>query len=214
MLKVIKKPTVVLTVFMVAMATSCTNDDYSFFGDDDLNLNSQIPMTRSGSEQSTYGPNVNEFSYGENECCLVALVELQKQSMPNHSFCDTLTATNFYNSVKGYATSLQDDNGDPKYSGGYMDLDVFLEVGQHYNLINERTHFSNDAEKMDYFADEDNNPKVLHIDEYDEKKDSTYSHVARIISSNKKRGTVTYSSPSATFGSKTIDISEVKDVWQ
>ena len=83
MLKVIKKPTVVLAVFMAAMATSCTNDDYSFFGDDDLNLNSQIPMTRSTSE----GSDDSGFSYKKGECGIWCVLKLQHKESSYSTYC-------------------------------------------------------------------------------------------------------------------------------
>ena len=95
-----------------------------------------------------------------------------------------------------------------------MDLEVFLEVGRNFNLINERKHFNNDEEKMEYFLDKKSKPQAINIDVWNEEKKMFESHVARVESVNRKAGTLSYSVRDGEFtGKKTINICEVKDVW-
>ncbi|MDE5561232.1 MAG: hypothetical protein K2J00_05445 [Bacteroidaceae bacterium] len=204
----------VLSTGLIALGAitfvGCSQED-AFWFDDDLSINSQVPLTRGESEQTLGTINYNLFSYGENECCLIALVEMKGKK---REFDATYSAQSCYNDIKEYATSLMDEDGNPRYEGGAMDLEVFLEVGRNFNLINERKHFNNDEEKMEYFLDKKCKPQAINIDVWNEEKKIMESHVARVESVKRKSGTIEYS---VRNGKKLtmaeIDIKEIKDVW-
>lgn len=206
----------IMSVYLPLLCTisicSCVQEEV-FLSNGDLNIKTHVPKTRSTLDQP-WDQDCNAFNYGENECCLVALVELKQQQMENHTFTNDNTATEFYEAVNNYARSLTNDNGESRYNGGMMDLEVFLEVGQHYGLIERRVYFSSDEEKRLYFSNPENNPIAILISVINKKTGSNEPHVATIISVNNKKETVTYSSKEAIWNKETINASEVLSVWE
>ncbi len=191
---------------------SCSQEDW-VLPNDDLSINSQVPLTRGASEQDIHQQrDYSIFSYGKDECCAIALVELTGEK---RTFDSQYSASDCYNGIMKYAKSLTDENGIPRYTGGAMDHDLFLEIGQHYKLINERITFNNKEEVEAYFSDKKNNPKVIRIDVWDETTQKYVSHVATVDSINRKKGTVKYNirTKNGTQEQTEISIYEIKDVW-
>ena len=96
-----------------------------------------------------------------------------------------------------------------------MDLEVFLEVGKHFKLINERVTFNNKDEVEAYFSDKKNDPKVIRIEVWDETTQKYVSHVATVHYINRKKGMVEYNTrtKSGKVVHAEISIYEIKDVW-
>lgn len=201
-----------LTILSAVAFMGCSQED-GLLTDDDLSINSQVPKRRAPSEQwiNTRNENPNDkFNYEDNECCLVALVETKQQILGGH-FTAGYTAQKFYDKVKGDAMDKENEDGTPRYTGGAMDLDLFMELGKENNLFDERKNFTNDVEKREFFLDRNNKPKVMKIDILlDKKTGQTALHVAHIKNIDREKGTVSY-----TIGKdyKTISINEVKAVW-
>lgn len=190
---------------------SCSQEDW-VLPNDDLSINFQVPLTRGASEQDIKIEDPNQFSYGKDECCLVALVEL---SGDKSKFSSTDPAKDRYTAISGYAKGLVDEDGNSRYTGGAMDLEVFLEVGKHFKLINERVTFNNKDEVEAYFSDKKNDPKVIRIDVWDETTQKYVSHVATVHYINRKKGMVEYNTrtKSGKVVHAEISIYEIKDVW-
>ncbi len=92
-----------------------------------------------------------------------------------------------------------------------MGHDVFLEVGQHFNLFEEKRHFSgNDA--LTYFSNKNNKPKMIHFEVWDESTQQNKSHIAHVSFIDYKNSRVYYSLPIA--GNNYINMSDVFDVWE
>ena len=92
-----------------------------------------------------------------------------------------------------------------------MDLEVFLELGKKYNFFNERKQFSNESEKVDYFSNSKNSPKMIQVEILNKKTGMMEPHVGYVTNIYRNSGKVSYALPCG--GTKTVEISEVKDVW-
>lgn len=198
MLKVIKKPTVVLTVFMAAMATSCTNDDYSFFGDDDLNLNSQIPMTRSGEPESN-SPNgtVNEdyirgaIPLEENRCYFYALTDIKAHDYFKEAIrpaCDDESPSekidNFYRKVVNTAKKDSLKYGWDKDS---MTTSGFAQLGVDMELFDKKRPCITDPSEIEQIVnDPDARESVAAVSMrvWDSSENKVAGHFARVSSIN------------------------------
>lgn len=194
---------------IISFSFACCNNDNEHIPGGDLSIESNVPLTRATGE-TIWETDYNKIPNAENECCLVALVEVKQQSMENHTFTSEYTAEEYYYRVKDYACSLKDENDKPLYSGGEMDLEVFLNVGQKFNLINDRHNLSSDSEREKYFNIKKKTPKIIHINVPDPKTGEPMSHVAKVNSVDYKRSLITYSTPD---GPTTIALSEVLDAW-
>ncbi len=208
------KKIVLLTSFLVIASVilfiSCSNDD-DFLMESDLSLNSQVPLITSESDQSGLEVDYNEYSYGENECCIIAFVEMKKREMPNHKFNSDYSATDCYNAVMKDAKGIKDEDGNSMYSGGFMDLEVFLELGKKYNSFNERKTFSGSEDAMNYFSNRKNKPKMIKIEILNEKTGQMEPHVGYVTYIDHSNGKVKYALPGG--GAKSVDMSEIEDVW-
>lgn len=198
-----------LTV-LAAITFSCSNQEDVVPTSDDLSIKSQVPRRKVSGEQWT-NPDPNKFSYEKNECCLVALVEAKRKKYGGNfgEQCYWKTAQSFYDNVKGKALSKKDENGNPRYTGGAMDLDLFTELGQEYDLFKERKTFTNAAEKSEFFSDKKNDPKVVLIDVRNKETGKMESHVANVTQINRKKGTLSCSGISGE-----ISFNEVKSAWK
>lgn len=202
---------VALSAFMF-VGCSQENDLLVFSG---LDIHSHVPKTRGASDDIFEGPDYNMFSYGENECCLIALVELKQQTMFEHTFTEDNPAEKYYKEYKSYAMSLVDANGNNRYNGGAMDLEVFLEIGQHLGLLNERLDFSDEASKAEIFSNPTKYPSIILFDLKDEKTGQTKLHVARLIDVNTQRMKVSYSvRVEGKIQKGSISVNDIKGAWR
>ncbi|MBQ8051282.1 MAG: hypothetical protein IJ197_06880 [Bacteroidaceae bacterium] len=199
-----------LVIASIIPFMSCSNDD-DFLMESDLSLNSQVPLITSESDQSGLELNYNEYSYGENECCIIAFVEMKKREMPNHNFNSGYSATDCYNNVMDDAKGIKDEDGNSMYNGGAMDLEVFLELGKKYNAFNERQHFNSEDEIVNYFSNTQNRPKMIQVEILNKKTGLMEPHVGYVTNIYRNSGKVSYALPGG--GAKTVDMSEIKDVW-
>lgn len=125
--------------------------------------------------------------------------------------CKWKTAQEFYDKVKSDAMKKKNEDGTPRYTGGFMDLDLFTELGKENKLFDKKKDFTSDAEKREFFSDKNNKPKVMKIDVLlDKETGKTAPHVAHIKSIDRSKNTVTYK---ISGDEKTISINEVKAVW-
>lgn len=199
------------TILSAVAFMGCSQEDGMLTGDD-LSINSQVPKRRAPSDQwlNTRNENPNDkFSYEDNECCLVALVETKQQTQGGH-FTAGYTAQNFYDKVKSDAMKKENEDGTPRYTGGFMDLDLFTELGKENKLFDKKKDFTSDAEKKEFFSDKNNKPKVMKIEVLDEKTGQMAPHVAHIKSIDRSKNTVTYNISGEV---KTISINKVDAVW-
>ncbi len=198
-----------LTVLSAIAFSGCNqDDDLPTIGD--LSISSQVPMTRSSGEQ-VINPDPNKLTRnGENECGIMALVDLQRELHGSFGTgSNTKTADQFYDKLKKDAETMEKEDGTPwNYKGGFMDLELFLQVGKKNELLSERKNFSNNDEKHKFFEDKNNTPKIILIDKMNEKTGMIEQHVAHITYINRKKGTVNYSGVN-----KAISINEIKSVW-
>ena len=202
---------VILSAFIF---TGCSqeNDILAFSG---LDIHSHVPITRGASDDIFEGPDYNMFPYGENECCLIALVELKQQTMSGHTFTEDFPAENYYNEYKNLAMSLLDKNGNQRYSGGAMDLDLFLELGQHFGLLSERLDLSIVGFKEEIFTNPTKNPSIILFDLKDEETGQIMLHVARLIRVDINKSKVYYSiRVDGQISTGSISINDVKGAWR
>ena len=198
MLKVIKKPTVVLAVFMAAMATSCTNDDYSFFGDDDLNLNSQIPMTRSGEPESN-SPNgtVNEdyirgaIPLEENRCYFYALTDIKSRNLlgtplkPSYGDTPQQTIEKNYNEIVNKATEDPSKYGWDKDS---MTVSGFAQLGVDLGLFDKNRPCITDPSEIERIVNDRKargSVAAVSMRVWDSSENKVAGHFARVSSIDK-----------------------------
>jgi hypothetical protein len=202
---------VALSAFMF-VGCSQENDLLVFSG---LDIHSHVPKTRGASDDIFEGPDYNMFSYGENECCLIALVELKQQTMSGKTFTEEYPAEKYYYEYKKLAMSLLDEKGNQRYSGGAMDLELFLELGQHFGLLSERLDLSDEASKIEIFTNPTKNPSTILIDLKDEKTGQIMLHVARLINVDTNKMKVYYSiRVDGEISTGSISINDVKGAWR
>ncbi len=169
---------------------SCTKDDDFPFGDD-LSINSQVPMTRSGydiitnpDDESWRKITLNEER--ENECSLYALT---KMGVNNHITSPTRPADGLYDDMKGYARTIQMSNGD-YYQGGPMEASVMLEVGRHFNLINQDMSFVENPVQESFFSEHKSQKMIVHYMKEDSNSGNMKDHYAYCDGVNLKKGRV------------------------
>lgn len=199
-----------LTILSAVAFMGCSQED-GLLTDDDLSINSQVPKRRAPSEQIDINPDPDKLQeIGENECALVALVDAKREIDGRFGEGKNLgTAQEFYNDLKQSAKDMKKEDGTSwNYQGGFMDLDLFTQLGQSYGILSERKNLSSNTERDEIFSDEKNSPRIILIEIYDKKSKKYVPHVANIISINKKKRTISYS---GHF--KSISFDEVKAVW-
>ena len=96
-----------------------------------------------------------------------------------------------------------------------MDLEVFLEIGQHLGLLNERLDFSDEASKAEIFSNPTKYPSIILFDLKDEKTGQTKPHVARLIDVNTQRMKVSYSvRVEGKIQKGSISVNDIKGAWR
>lgn len=193
-----QKVEVLLTMFMILGMVSivcCTEEAEFLPTNDNLSINSQIPMTRSGGEQ-IFGHDPRTLSHvEEDECGLYALVEVKKND--RNALTGEKgqpTADEYYDRLKDYAKSLKDENDKSLYSGGAMTNDVLLQVGLRFNLIESQVSLGqfNKEQKYSFFEDKGNEVKIILIMKRDQITGEMRPHYAKVDSYKKKTQTITY----------------------
>ncbi len=103
----------------------------------------------SGSGSNAYDLNIPFYT---DECALFALTKAKIVQM-NHSY-GNFNATDYYNSLKSFATDLRDEEGLQLYTGGAMNRDVILMTGSAFNLFEYNQEFD-DESREDFFSDKE-----------------------------------------------------------
>lgn len=193
-----QKVEVLLTMFMILGMVSivcCTEEAEFLPTNDNLSINSQIPMTRSGGEQ-IFGHDPRTLSHvEEDECGLYALVEVKKND--RNALTGEKgqpTADEYYDRLKDYAKSIKDENNNQVYSGGAMTNDILLKVGQRFNLIgnNVSLELLSNEQKNSFFKNNGKDVKIVLIMKRDQITGELRPHYAKVDSYSKKSQTITY----------------------
>lgn len=186
---------------------SCTQED-DFIVDNGLDIDSQVPLTRSGGGDINPNPNVITHAKA-GQCGLVALVETKRDNRPNYFSNDYgCTADDYFDSIERDVEKWYRKNENKAYEYGAISNRCLLEVGQSRGLISSELEFSSDSLRVDYFQ-RGNIPKMVHVMEFDPSAGMVKDHFAYVSSVNGSN--ITYSN--GWGQSKTISISEVLGVF-
>lgn len=106
-----------------------------------------------GESGSTYGSSHGNLFIPvlDEECGLYALTQTRIYKT-NVQEGDGFNASDYYQTLKNFATDIRDEEGNQLYSGGAMTRDVLLMTGAAFNLFEYNQEFNSDTRK-EFFSD-------------------------------------------------------------
>jgi len=168
----------VVVFALLFMFASCSSDD-DFIVDNNLDINSQIPLTRGGFD---INPGPNDFRWDQDECCLIALVKKKKQQMPGHRFTEQYPMSKCYEDLKTEAVKMDKKNHpNDHYNGeGPMPTDLFETLGVSEGILTGQASDSllNDPKEQNL---------IVKINIHDEKTNTDQKHVGRVVGRTYKK---------------------------
>ena len=150
------------------MLASCSADDDFVPSNADIDIDSQVPLTRAGIDVNT---DPNHVNYQDGECCLKTLIELKKKKT---TFTEDNTAQDYYDRLKSKAVEMDKKNHpNDGYTGeGQMPVDLFVSVAQDEDLLDSEA-----SNKKEYV-----NAKAVMVEEYNTQTGQWENHVGKVIS--------------------------------
>ena len=153
------------------MFTSCSQDD-DFIINNGLDIDSQVPMTRS---ESGDGFDINhgydKVDYKDGDCGLKTIMEWLKKKI---TFTEYNTAQDYCDRLRAKAVQMDKANNpdDPqRYNGeGYMPTDIFVSLAQSNGVLN------GDASNTREYVD----AKAIQTEEWDQAKNKWVYHVGKV----------------------------------
>ncbi len=155
-----------------------------------MDIDSQVPLTRSGGGDINPNPNVITHAKA-GQCGLVALVETKRDNRPNYFRNDYgCTADDYFDSIERDVEKWYRKNENKAYEYGAISNRCLLEVGQSRGLISSELEFSADSVRVNYFQN-GHKPKMVHVMETDPSDGIRKDHYAYVSHVNGSK--ITYS---------------------
>ena len=152
---------------------SCSQED-DFIIDSGLDIDSQVPMTRSeAGDGMSFNPKYDKaYQIKDGECAYKTMIELKKA---RYQFTEDYTADDYLEKLRKKAVEMdRGTNSDPKddYSGeGRMPNDLFLKVAQSEGLLQGKA--SNPEEYV--------GAKAVCVEEYNTQKGIWENHIGQVL---------------------------------
>lgn len=212
----------VVVFALLFMFASCSSDDDFLMGNG-LDINSQVPLTRSGdggtgAEQST--KKYEDFEHEDDECLLVSLVRKIIEKLKKNNV--EITAQNGgqaqYNRLKERAKQIDIEKGNTKnpYSGGQMPHDIYLDLGKEEGILSGVV----ETDYQEYLNE--NTPVSIEVLEYNKEKKRHESHVGNVkyVKRKKDKNTGKYVAKEVYYESdkwpttRSVEISKILNMWE
>jgi len=212
----------VIVSALLFMFASCSSDDDFLMGNG-LDINSQVPLTRSGdggtgAEQST--KKYEDFEHEDDECLLVSLVRKIIEKLKKNNV--EITAQNGgqaqYNRLKERAKQIDIEKGNTKnpYSGGQMPHDIYLDLGKEEGILSGVV----ETDYQEYLNE--NTPVSIEVLEYNKEKKRHESHVGNVkyVKRKKDKNTGKYVAKEVYYESdkwpttRSVEISKILNMWE